>query len=50
LISADRGLLGRRLFGAGRGELIAGGLAQTGRAEDMISSLEARALWARYGL
>jgi len=45
LISADRGLLARRVFGAARGELIPGGLA-----EDMISALEARAIWARYGL
>jgi serine protease SohB len=45
LISADRGLLARRVFGATRGELIPGGLA-----EDMISALEARAVWARYGL
>jgi serine protease SohB len=44
-ISADRGLLARRVFGVGRDELIPGGLA-----EDMISALEARALWARYGL
>ncbi len=50
LISADRGWFGRRLFGTGRGDLIAGGLVQTGLAEDMISALEARALWARYGL
>jgi len=45
LISADRGLFGRRLAGVGRSELISAGLA-----EDMISALEARALWARYGL
>ena len=45
LISADRGLLARRVFGAARGELIPSGLA-----EDMISALEARAIWARYGL
>ncbi len=50
LISADRGWFGRRLFGAARGDLMAGGLAQTGLVEDMISALEARALWARYGL
>jgi len=48
VISADRGFLGRRLFGAisaGRGDLIPAGLA-----DDMISALEARAHWARYGL
>ena len=43
LITAERGLFGRRAFGVGA----VGGL---GLAEDMISALEARALWARYGL
>ena len=45
LVSADRGLLGRRVFGVSRDELMPGGLAG-----DMISALETRALWARYGL
>jgi len=45
LVSADRGLFGRRVFGVARDELMPGSLA-----EDMISALEARALWARYGL
>jgi serine protease SohB len=43
LITAERGLFGRRALGVGT----LGGL---GLAEDMISALEARALWARYGL
>jgi serine protease SohB len=46
LITAERGLLGRRVFGVGEG-LPA---AVAGLAEDTISALEARALWARYGL
>jgi len=41
----DRSFLGRRVFGVGGSELMPAGLA-----EDMISALEARALWARYGL
>jgi len=45
LVSAERGLFGRRLLGVGRGELLPAGLT-----EDVISALEARALWARYGL
>jgi serine protease SohB len=45
LVSAERRLFGRRVSGVGRGELIPGSLA-----EDLISALEARALWARYGL
>ncbi len=52
LISSERGWLGRRLSGVG-GLGIAGGhgeLLQTGLAGDLISALEARALWARYGL
>jgi serine protease SohB len=44
-ISSDRGFLGRRMFGIG-----AGGFGPAGLAEDMIAALEARALWARFGL
>ncbi len=46
LVSAERGWLGRRVPGVG-GSL---GLLQGGLAEDLISALEARAMWARYGL
>jgi serine protease SohB len=52
LISSERGWLGRRLPGVG-GAGSAGGhteLLQAGLAGDLISALEARALWARYGL
>jgi serine protease SohB len=45
LVSAERGWLGRRVPGVG-----SGGAWQGGLAEDLISALEARALWARYGL
>jgi serine protease SohB len=45
LVSAERGWLGRRLLGAGTREV-----AQFGLVEDVISALEARAIWARYGL
>jgi serine protease SohB len=45
LVAADRGLFGRRIWGVGSSEFGPGRLA-----EDMISALEARALWARYGL
>jgi serine protease SohB len=44
LVTAERGLLGRRVFGVGTG------LMPASFAEDVISTLEARALWARYGL
>jgi serine protease SohB len=46
---ADRGFFGRRLPGVSRGDLESprGGLSL---AEDALSTLEARALWARYGL
>jgi serine protease SohB len=49
LISAERGFLGRRVFGVAPGDptQIAG---QVGLAGDLISALEARAIWARYGL
>jgi len=45
LISPERGFLGRRLWGASPGDS-----APTGLGEDIISALEARAMWARYGL
>jgi serine protease SohB len=45
LVTAERSLLGRRVFGVGRT-----GLMPASFAEDVISTLEARALWARYGL
>ena len=48
LVSAERGWLGRRLLGAGPREAVPVG--QFGLAEDFISALEARAIWARYGL
>jgi serine protease SohB len=48
LISAERGWLGRRLAGV-TGSALPQGLA-AGLADDVISALEARALWARYGL
>jgi serine protease SohB len=49
LISAERGFLGRRVFGVAPGDptQVAG---QVGLAEDLISAFEARAIWARYGL
>ena len=46
LVSAERGWFGRRVPGVG-GSL---GLLQGGLSEDLISALEARAMWARYGL
>lgn len=51
LVSAERGWFGRRVPGVGwgRGNLAQAGFA-AGLAEDLISALEARALWARYGL
>ncbi len=45
LISAERGWLGRRVPGIGGEALTQGGLA-----DEVISAIEARALWARYGL
>jgi serine protease SohB len=45
LVAVDRGLLGRRVFGVGSGSLNTAGLT-----DDVVSALEARALWARYGL
>jgi serine protease SohB len=53
LVSAERGWLGRRLPGVGglaTAGIGHGALLQAGLAEDLISALEARALWARFGL
>jgi signal peptide peptidase SppA len=49
LITAERGLLGRRVFGVARSSATEAG-SEFGLAENLISALEARAIWARYGL
>jgi len=53
LITPERGFFGRRAFGIGPDASSFGmgpHAAPLGLAEDMIAALEARALWARYGL
>ncbi|HEX8827849.1 MAG TPA: S49 family peptidase [Xanthobacteraceae bacterium] len=50
LVAAERGFFGRRLLGAGRGDVPPADLRRPGLAEEAISTLEARAIWARYGL
>jgi len=50
LVTAERGFLGRRLLGAGRGDGPPAALTEFGLAGEVISALEARAIWARYGL
>jgi len=47
LISAERSLLGRRLPGVNFADAIAD---RPGLADELISALEVRALWSRYGL
>ncbi len=47
LISAERGLFGRRIPGLGSLDALA---RQGGLAADLISALEERAVWGRYGL
>jgi len=47
LISADRSLFGRRIPGLGSLDALA---RQDGLGADLMSALEARALWSRYGL
>ena len=49
LVSAERGWFGRRRLGAA-GEAPSAAPARLGVAEDIISALEARAIWARFGL
>ena len=48
LISAERGWFGRRVAGVAGGGLMQG--MPMGLADDLISALEARAIWARFGL
>jgi serine protease SohB len=62
LVSAERGFFGRRVLGAGGGDILgrdvlgrnfSASVAASlggGLAEDLISALEARAMWARFGL
>jgi signal peptide peptidase SppA len=54
LISSERGWFGRRAQGIDAGMLLGqGGFQggfQPGLAEDIVSAIEARALWARFGL
>jgi serine protease SohB len=45
---AERGWFGRRVAGVAHGGLMQG--MPVGLAEDLISALEARAIWARFGL
>jgi serine protease SohB len=45
LIAAERGFFGRRVLGVRHGEFTAAGIV-----EEALSALEARAIWARYGL
>jgi serine protease SohB len=47
LISAERSFFGRKLPGVSLADALA---ARPGLAGDLISALEARALWSRYGL
>ena len=52
LITPERSFFGRRALGIGADALLAAGphAAPLGLADDMIAALEARALWARFGL
>jgi serine protease SohB len=54
LVSAERGLFGRRIPGVGAAEQGRwpdfGPSLASGLAEDIVSAIEARAMWARYGL
>jgi len=47
LISAERSMFGRRLPGVGLADALS---RYPGLADDLISALEARAIWSRYGL
>jgi serine protease SohB len=49
LVSAERGFFGRRIPGVG-GTYLGERWGGTGFADEVLSAIEARALWARYGL
>ncbi|HEY2137533.1 MAG TPA: S49 family peptidase [Xanthobacteraceae bacterium] len=50
LVSAERGLFGRRVAGVGAAGLSPWSVDGAGLASDIVSAIEARAMWARYGL
>jgi serine protease SohB len=50
LVAADRGLFGRRSRGIAAATRSLPSWSGTGLAEEIVSAIEARALWARYGL
>jgi signal peptide peptidase SppA len=50
VIAPERSLLGRLRPGVGLGGVGLEGIGRDGFADELISALEARALWARYGL
>jgi signal peptide peptidase SppA len=50
LVAAERSLFGRKPQGVGFAPDALFGLVQHGLADDIISALEARAMWARFGL
>ena len=47
LVATERGLFGRRVPGVGAADALG---ASASLAEDIVSAIEARAMWARYGL
>jgi serine protease SohB len=47
LIETERGFLGRKLSGVGFAKLFGG---ETALTEDLLSTLEERAIWSRYGI
>jgi serine protease SohB len=47
LIEGERSLIGRKLAGVGLARVLTG---EQGLADDLLSALETRALWSRYGL
>jgi serine protease SohB len=50
LVSAERGLFGRRMPGVGAAGMPPWSGLGPGFAEDIVSAIEARAIWARFGL
>jgi serine protease SohB len=50
IIAPERSLLGRLRPGVGLGSVGLEGIGRDGFVDELISALEARALWARYGL
>jgi serine protease SohB len=50
LVASERSMFGRKLAGVSLSDALGNGGLANGLADDLLSALEARAIWSRYGL